>query len=406
LAQAVLHDRELLGRLEQPTDAARLRIAHLGCKGIPSRGGTERVVEALAVRQAAAGHDVTVYGSRLVCPNERAYRGVRVIAMPTVRAKYAGPVLLQVACAAHALRQHFDVVHVHGAENAFVLPLAGSVGEAATILTAHGGARGVCDKWGRTAKAAMRAVEAIAVRGPDISTSVAEAHAEIMSRRYQRPVCHIPNGIEVGAVDRISARQLLRAHGVQGRYVLFAAARIDPTKGCHTLIAAYRGLTTPPPLVVLGDLFHARGYEQTLRAAAEGLPVVFIPRVQDKATVMGVVAESELFVFPSMLEGMSMMLLEALALGVPTVASDIPENMAILPAEVATFHAGDGRSLLSAVQECLSLTQTARRERAEAARRTVLARHDWDAIAQQYERLYRQAIAQSRERRRLRLHAQ
>jgi len=45
-----------------------MRIAHIGSKGVPSGGGTERVVEALASRQAAEDHRVTVYGSALVTP--------------------------------------------------------------------------------------------------------------------------------------------------------------------------------------------------------------------------------------------------------------------------------------------------------------------------------------------------
>ena len=36
-----------------------------------------------------------------------------------------------------------------------------------------------------------------------------------------------------------------------------------------------------------------------------------------------------------------MMLLEALAIGVPTIASDIPENLAVLTEDAWTFRAGD-----------------------------------------------------------------
>ena len=35
---------------------------------------------------------------------------------------------------------------------------------------------------------------------------------------------------------------------------------------------------TIPPLLVVGDLFHAPGYEERLRALARGLPVTFVPR--------------------------------------------------------------------------------------------------------------------------------
>ena len=80
-----------------------MRIAHLGSKGIPSKGGTERVVEAVARRQAAAGHHVTVYGSRLVCSSRRASAACASWRCRHAAHKYLGPVLLQLAGAAHAL---------------------------------------------------------------------------------------------------------------------------------------------------------------------------------------------------------------------------------------------------------------------------------------------------------------
>ena len=57
-----------------------MKIAHIGSKGLPSRGATERVVEAIASRHALE-HDVTVYGSRRVCESGE-YEGVRVVALP------------------------------------------------------------------------------------------------------------------------------------------------------------------------------------------------------------------------------------------------------------------------------------------------------------------------------------
>lgn len=200
--------------------------------------------------------------------------------------------------------------------------------------------------------------------------------------------------------SQAAARAALRQHGIAGEYVLFAAARVDPTKGCHTLLEAYRGLDGAPPLVVVGDLHHKPGYEDQQRELAKGLNVTFVPRIDEKPTVMGLVAEATAFVFPSTVEAMSIMLLEALAVGVPTVASDIPENLAVLPPEVPTFRAGDADSLRMALRDLLGMPEDARRERAERTRQAVLARHDWDAIVAEYERLYRFALERYHPRRR------
>ena len=98
-----------------------LRVAHLGTKGLPAKGGTERVVDAAGKRHAA-NHEVTVYGSRLEC-STGVYCGMRIEALPASPGERRGPVLLDLAAAAHCLvRRRFDVVYPHGSESSFTLP--------------------------------------------------------------------------------------------------------------------------------------------------------------------------------------------------------------------------------------------------------------------------------------------
>lgn len=372
--------------------AQPLRIAHLGSKGIPSRGGTERVVEAVARRQAAAGHQVTVYGSRLVCASGRV-GGVRVVALPAARHKYLGPVGLQLACALHALTVgRYDVLHLHGAENAFVLPLLRL--RYPVVTTNHGPAY-LREKWSPAARAAIRAVDGLSVRLASRATAVSAVQAQELERRYGRAVAAIPNGVDADEpVDEAEALALLARLGLEpGAFVLFAAARVDPTKGCHTLIEALAGLDEPPPLLVVGDLHHAPGYEERLRGLAAGLPVTFVPRLEQKPVLLGLLRRARLFVFPSEVEAMSMMLLEALCQEAPTVASDIPENTSVLPAGFPLFRAGDAASLGAALRAALGLDAAERARRAAEARAWVLARYRWDELAARYDVVYAAALA-------------
>jgi glycosyltransferase involved in cell wall biosynthesis len=369
-----------------------LRIAHLGSKGIPSRGGTERVVEAIARRQAAAGHRVTVYGSRLVCGSGWV-DGVRVLALPTMAHKYLGPVLLQLAGAVHALLcGDYDVVHLHGAENGFVVPLLRL--RFPVVTTNHGPAY-LREKWSGPAKALIRAADGLSVRPATVATAVSVVQAGELSRRYAREVVAIPNGVDLDEpVDEEGAERLLAELGLRpGEYLLFAAARVDPTKGCHTVIEALRRVSDPPPLLVVGDLFHAPGYEERLRTLARGLPVQFVPRLDAKPVVLGLLRAARLFVFPSEVEAMSMMLLEALCQEAPTLASDIPENTTILPPGFPVFRTGDADALAAALRELLAEDLEMRRDAAAAAREWVAARYGWDEIVRRYEAVYREAVA-------------
>ena len=50
-----------------------------------------------------------------------------------------------------------------------------------------------------------------------------------------------------------------------------------------------------------------------------------------------------------------MMLLEAVSLGAPTIASDIPENTTLLPEWFPTFRVGDAADLARAASDYLAL---------------------------------------------------
>jgi glycosyltransferase involved in cell wall biosynthesis len=366
-----------------------MRIAHVGSKGIPSKGGTERVVEALA-RRHSRSHQVTVYGSARVCATGT-FAGVRVLALHSLNAKHAGPVVLQSLAAIHALtRGSYDVVHVHGSENGFILPLLRL--RYPVVSTNHGSAYRL-DKWGAVARRLIRSNERLSVRWATVATAVSVEEARSLTERYHQPVQHIPNGVDSAeASARAEAVDLLRDHGLRSRgFILFAAARVDPTKGCHTLLEACRLMQSPPPLLVIGDLHHAPGYEGRLRKLAEGLPVTFLPRLDEKEVLMGLLQDCRVFVFPSTVEAMSMMLLEALAAGSVGIASDIPANTSILPETYPTFTAGDAGDLSRRLESVLAWDDRKRSSLKECGMEWVRKRYDWDSIAARYEELYRRA---------------
>jgi glycosyltransferase involved in cell wall biosynthesis len=185
---------------------------------------------------------------------------------------------------------------------------------------------------------------------------------------------------------------MLRGLGLEpGPFLLFAAARVDPTKGCHTLLEAMASRPVPTPVLILGDLGHAAGYEDRLRSLAAGLLVRFHPRVEDPCLLRGILQSARMFVFPSEVEAMSMMLLEAVASGVPVVPSDIPENLDVLPPGFATFRTGDAMDLARRIAE-MDATIDAGGWRSEEPLAWVRDHHNWDRIAELYEAAYADAV--------------
>jgi len=378
---------------DAPTELSadvRLRIAHIGSKGIPSSGGTERVVEALAVRQAAASHRVTVYGSALVTCSGW-YKGARNIAVRTAAGRHAGPTLLGIKCALHAvLLGDYDIVHVHGFENGFVLPILGL--RYPTVMTFHG--RGPVGKWGRIAWTLMHSMEPLSMKCASVTTSVSLHDARELSAQYGRPVAHVPNGVDPDlAVDAEAAARLLARHGVcGGRFWLFCAARIVPSKGCLLLLKAYRRVPDAPPLVVVGDLGHAPDHAAELRVAAEGLDVHFVPLVSDQRVLLELLQSASAFLFPSGSEGMSMTLLEAMAYGGLVVASDIPANRDVIAESAKLVPAGDADAWINALAELRDASAADLAARRAAGKHRALAEFDWGRVTWAYQDLYERVL--------------
>ncbi|MCX8007877.1 MAG: glycosyltransferase family 4 protein, partial [Coriobacteriia bacterium] len=94
-----------------------------------------------------------------------------------------------------------------------------------------------------------------------------------------------------------------------------------------------------------------------------------------------------LFVLPSDLEGLPIVLLEALAYGAPVLASDIPPNVEVLGDHGEYFKAGNVDDLARALRACLRESEALRRNSSEL-REWAMVQYDWDAVCDATERVY------------------
>lgn len=316
-----------------------MKIAYYGVKGLPSKEGAGRVVEGLAT-ELATRHEITVFcNSRHVFGTEAPDNINRVI-IPVPKGKYLQPFVYALLSAGHLIfNNNYDIVHLHNIENCFTLPLLRL--RYRVISTSHGSAY-ARQKWGKAARALMQIMELPFIFLSNLRTSVSKPLADYYENKYGKDVFYIPNGVDACLqIDDQTAEKILTKFGApQNDYVLFAAGRIDPTKGCHLLLKALPKIPEDVYVVVVGDTSHAKGYSEVLKGLADER-VVFIPFVESKAALFGIIRRCKVFVFPSTIEAMSMMLLEVASLGVPMVYSDIPENKAVMPSESISFTSGD-----------------------------------------------------------------
>lgn len=369
-----------------------MKVAHLGLKGLPARSGAERVAEAIVLRLAAR-QQITVYCDARYVGAGVEVPGVRLVRIPTLGGKHLRPVSLFLLSALHALlRGDYDLIHLHNVEAAFILPLLRL--RYPVVATAHGSpSHAVRSKWGLVARTLMSLSECPFLWLSTRATSVSRRDARFFEERYGRPVLYIPNGVDgEAAAEEAGEASLAEAGLEESGYIAFAAARIDPTKGCHLLLEAFCRLNPDIKLVIVGDLAQVPKYGARLRQMANAR-VTFIPPIAESRRLFAIVKHCRLFVFPSTAEGMSMMLLEAAALGAPLICSDIEENEDVVGRDALYFRSGDAGDLAAKLRWALEHGEEMQ-SLAARAKAHVRRAYAWRAIVGRYEALYR-ACAQS-----------
>lgn len=160
------------------------------------------------------------------------------------------------------------------------------------------------------------------------AASVAASYA-LNGARYMNLVSVIANGVARSEAPRTAAadgtRRLRRSQGIpDGWSVALAAGRMAKEKNLPMLLDA---LSSAPGWCVAFAGEGAVGPQLEAKARALGLAerVYFLGRISHQQ-VGEWLSECTAFVQPSVYEGLSLSLLEAMARGVPTLVSDIPAN--------------------------------------------------------------------------------
>jgi glycosyltransferase involved in cell wall biosynthesis len=174
----------------------------------------------------------------------------------------------------------------------------------------------------------------------------------------------------------------LRAPALTGRPHVAYAGRFSEEKDLHSLLRAWERLVQRRAggrLTLIGSGGSFRSVEHELRAEVESSPllrssVVFTGWLAETADA---VAQSDVFAFPSLSEGMSNALIEACALGRVVVASDIPPNLAVVGADYPLLYAaGDALALERALEDALGNEDVRARSVAHIAERIRLLSPD------------------------------
>jgi len=171
--------------------------------------------------------------------------------------------------------------------------------------------------------------------------------------------------------------------------VVGSIGRLQKEKGYSIFLDAAAIVKTQMPCVkfpIVGDGKQAAYLRQKADRLGLSDIVLFVGARQDVAPLFRMM---DLFVLPSLWEGLPTVVMEGMACGVPIVATDIPGTRELVAAGQTGWLAkpGDPESLAACILEALS--NPAKRKRvATTALREVVPHFSMQGIADQYEQVY------------------
>jgi phosphatidylinositol alpha-mannosyltransferase len=205
------------------------------------------------------------------------------------------------------------------------------------------------------------------------------------------PVDIVPNGTDVHVFAHAKPAKLPK-----GRTMLFVG-RLEPRKGFPVAVRAFARLAQhygDLQLIVVGEGVEREAVEVLPRALRSR--VHLLGRVSDSA-LPGYYAAADVFVAPATgSESFGIVLVEAMAAGLPIVASDIDGYREVVRhgREALLVPKGDPAALAGAVQRLFERPDEARALSANGRSRA--RRYDWDKILMTLESTYADAIGAPR----------
>jgi glycosyltransferase-like protein len=243
------------------------------------------------------------------------------------------------------------------------------------------------------------------IRLPDLCLCVSDRWQQALQKDYGIAAPRVVNGVDQ---QRFSpqldgAESVLKAtYGLTGHPIYLTVGGIEPRKNSIRLLAAFAQLRAQQPqaqLVIAGGatLFDYQPYREQFFEQAAALGIM------DALVLLGVVPDADLprlyrcadvFCFPSVKEGWGLVVLEAIAAGLPVVtANETPFTEFLTPDQALLVPPDDVDQI---AQGMMAAAQPERSAILVQQSREILPRYTWRKSAQMHIQAYHSLLSSQR----------
>lgn len=379
-----------------------MKIAHVCSEYRPAISGVGQVVEELAKRQVKDGHEVHVYApdwdkKSRITKKEEIVDGIHIHRCYHI-AKIANFATIWLSVFPKLLKGKFDIIHSHvfGHVHFILSALAAKISGAKHIHTTH------CP-WTDANRSSMgnlgilisyNLFSRLALRFTDKIIAITPWELDFIKKytSNEEKIVNLPNGMDNLFFNKIINNNFKRENNIKGNLVLFFG-RLSITKGPEKFVEIAK--------IILKEradtTFLIRGPDEGMRDIVKKLignekRIVLLPEIRDRKEIIKMYQSSDVFILPSFREGLPLTLFEAMASGLPVVASPvngIPYEMKE-PENGFLVNYGDNKLFAKRISELLDnkklRTQISKNNLKKAQN------YRWDTIAKKTIDLYNEVI--------------
>ena len=376
-----------------------MKIAHVCPFYTPAIGGVKQVVYELAQRQLKDGNEVHVYTSDWD-KNNRVKKRDEIIEGIHIHRCYhlfraVNFVTFWPSVFFKLLGQNFDVIHSHipGHAHAFLAGLVAKIKKIRHVHTPHcPWTEGYRNKLGVYGDYISKYTYIpILFKMVDRVIAITPWEIEFLVKYgcKRNKITVIPNGMSDIFYKKIKDNDFKKKLGIsnQGKLVLFFG-RLSPVKGIDKLIEVAKEVVKDRKDVY----FVFRGPDEGMKSLVErnvGKNILLVKETRDKKEIAKTYQASDVYVLPSYREGLPLTLFEAMACGLPVVATPVngvPYEMKD-PENGFLVEYGDVVNLKKRILEILDDKELAKR--ISKNNKIKAKNYDWDLIYKKTIGLYK-----------------
>lgn len=382
-----------------------MKIAQITPYFLPHTGGVERYVYNLSKRLISEGHTVEVITSNV--PEGRTFDvvdGIPVRRLRCIGEPLRNPFVPSVFLLLDELKK-FDIIHVHNLYSSLALsiPLLKKFCKIPLVLTHHGRLVYGDPVKDTCVKIYEKSIKKIILKFVDSTVVLSESDAQyiLSSKLSNGNIKILPNAInpaDFAAHMNVDTAEFIEKYHLAGRKRVLFVGEVTNRKGILTLMKSIPLLMKnvskdDAVFIVVGsgeNLSDARSLSRELDIEPH---VVFTGRLPFIELVQAY-RSADLFVLPSLSEGLPTSILEAMYFGLPVVSTDIPGVRDHFSDFALLVPPRDEHTLADAIHTLLGDEDLAN-SLSRKGKALVASRYTWDRIAREYETLYSKSVSLS-----------